>query len=394
MFKKSSMKPKSNPVEDVSKVRKDPKRIALLDSLTFMIESWDSLYTRSSMMNKKSLDVQMLAFSISAVLQKTQAYIKAHQKSIPKAVVPKLKAILQEIKTMIAALLEATQSKFESHEKLLGFIYGNYLIVQQFSVKLHKYLLNEDLELESPSKLQPESPAASKMRGPPSISTTMDRSAFSFIKSPQGPQFPEDLMRASVASSNSSNGIYTPLKHRRVISLTKPKVLLMDDHLLDKFVCNEVLKCYHFITQKYPATKKHLPLLYLSGTADEQDEQILSHFLTDLCDGVIFCRLFNIFAESKRLQFIDNIKKPKEYFDRMDLIRLCQKHSMQNNWDLYTVKTNAIDALAISKKTVKGNKHVCAMFIKFVYVSVGRDLNTDGWESNISRWLDYSKVGY
>ena len=356
-----------------------------MDSLEFMNETWESLYKRSSMVDKKSLDVQMLAFSISAVLQKTQAYIKAHHNDIAKNTIPKLKTTLQEIKTMISGLLEATQTQFKSHEELLTFIQDNYEIVQQFSGKLHEYLLNEKPNrhiIGTPSPLAIERPSMFSF-----IESPKDRLTISNFMNPN----PNPDERSSVRSSTTSNGHLSPLKERSIFPISNPKVTLIDDAKLDQFVCNEVLKCYHFIIQKYPRTKKHLPLLDLSGNADESDEQFLNHFLTDLCDGVIFCRLYNIFAEDKSLDLIDKIFKPAEWYDRMELLRRCQKQSIINNWDIYTVKKIAIDIMSISKKTIKGNKHVCALFIKLVHV-VGKDLNSHAWEENLARWIEFSKI--
>ena len=413
MKKKSALKesPRSSTTSNDVKSLNEPKRVALLDSLEFMNETWDSLYRRSSLVDRKSLDVQMLAFSISAVLQKTQSFIKLHHTTIPRKIIPKLKEILQEIRKMIHGLLEATKTEFESQEALLSFIHANYIIVQQFSVELHEYLLNEKILLKSPDKYSvmtnassnnssvPVAPTPLKIEKPSVLSYMSTDSPPSDIISVgsliQSPPSTIEFMRSSVRSSSSSvnNGLpVSPLLERRnILALERPKVQLIEDHLLDKFVCNEVLKCYHFIIQKYPRTKKHLPLLDLSGNADEQDEQILSHFLVDLCDGVIFCRVYNIIAEQKKMDFIDQIFKPKEWFHRMELVRRFQLQAMRHSWDVYTVKSNAIDALAIAKKTVKGNKHVCALFVKFVHV-VGKELETPSWEENLSRWLEYSTI--
>eukprot|EP00834_Sanchytrium_tribonematis_P001169 NODE_26_length_40862_cov_0.679513.p13 type:complete len:373 gc:universal NODE_26_length_40862_cov_0.679513:26645-25527(-) len=365
-MKKSSLK--VSPHNSVaSKPIVDPKKVALTDALEFMQETWGSLYKRSSMVDKKSLDIQMLAFSISAVLQKTQSFIKTHHSAIPKNMIPKLKETLQQIKTMIEGLLLATKTEFRSHNDLMDFIHNNYVTVQEFSVKIHEYLLNEKIQLPEPIKI--------------------DRpTMISFISSKSPSDFAAPSDRSST-NSNHSVGI-SPLPERSMPA-TEKRVVLLDDSLLDKFICNEVLKCYHYLIQKIPTAKKHLPLLDLSGIADEQDEQILSHFLTDLCDGVIFCRLYNLIAEKKKIAFIEKVYKPEEWFDRMEHIRKVQKHYFQNGWDIYCVKTTAIDAMAISRKTVKGNKHVCALFIKFVHL-IGKELNVNSWEDNLGRWLDYT----
>ena len=383
-MKKSALKvtPKTTPTSTINRDVNDPKRKGLMESLEFMNETWNSLYKRSSMMESKSLDIQMLAFSISAVLQKTQAYIQVHHHSIHKEVVPKLKETLQQIKSMITGLLNATQQQFESHEKLLIFIHDNYVIVDQFNKKLRVYLLNE---IEKPTPLKIERPNMLSFANTP----TKERLSLQSI----GPQSPSELkqsVRDSVRSSVSNGSTSSPLKERKVFAISKPKVTLLEDGQLDKFVCNEVLKCYHYIIQRYPRTKSHLPLLDLSGNADQQDELILSHFLKDLCDGVIFCRLFNIFAEERQLDYIKTLNRPKEWFDRMELIRKCQSRALDANWDLYTIKAIAIDSLSISKKSSTGNKHVCALFIKFIH-SVCKDLYTDSWEENVAKWLYYSK---